>query len=64
VHSASIATLATLLTYYVRPWGSLIWIAAIALGWARIRTGNHTLWQVLAGWLVSIICVGLALGST
>lgn len=63
VHSASIATLATLGTMF-RPWlGLLLWIAAIALGWARIRTGNHTSAQVLAGWGISIISILLALGS-
>lgn len=63
VHSASIATLATLSTV-LRPWlGLMLWIAAIALGWARIRTGNHTVAQVIAGWSIAIISILLALGS-
>ena len=61
VHSASIATLATLSTHYLQPLGIFFWIAALALGWARIRTGNHTIWQVVAGWSVAIACVILAL---
>jgi membrane-associated phospholipid phosphatase len=62
VHSASIATLATLSTKFlpVPVWISL-WIIAVALGWARIRTGNHTIGQVLAGWLIASGCVLLAL---
>lgn len=61
VHSASIATLATLSTYYLPPLGIALWIAAVALGWARIRTGNHTIGQVLAGWGIAAASVLLAL---
>ena len=62
VHSASIATLATLTTYYVVPLGIVFWLIATALGWARIRTGNHTVGQVIAGWGIAAICMFLALG--
>lgn len=63
VHSASIATLATLSAVF-RPWlGLVFWLIAIALGWARIRTGNHTVGQVMAGWLIAIVSIVLALGS-
>lgn len=63
VHSASIATLATLSAVF-RPWlGIIFWLVAIALGWARIRTGNHTVGQVLAGWAIAIASIMLALGS-
>jgi membrane-associated phospholipid phosphatase len=61
VHSASIATLATLSTHYLLPLGIVFWIAAAALGWARIRTGNHTAGQVLAGWLIAATFVLVAL---
>jgi len=64
VHSASIATLATLGTFYSRPLGILLWLAAVALGWARIRTGNHSLTQVMAGWLLATLGIIVALGST
>jgi membrane-associated phospholipid phosphatase len=62
VHSASIATLATLSTKFMPPpvW-LCIWIIAVALGWARIRTGNHTIGQVLAGWAIASASVLLAL---
>ncbi|HEY0739509.1 MAG TPA: phosphatase PAP2 family protein [Herpetosiphonaceae bacterium] len=62
VHSASIATLATLATKFLPlPVSLCIWIAAVALGWARIRTGNHTIAQVIAGWVIASTCVLMAL---
>lgn len=62
VHSASIATLATLATRFLPlPISLSLWIIAVALGWARIRTGNHTIGQVLAGWAIASGCVLLAL---
>ncbi len=60
VHSASIATLSTLATIFLHWGGALLWICAVAVGWARIRTGNHTPLQVLAGWGVAIVGVILA----
>ena len=60
VHSASIATLSTLGTIFLQWTGAWLWICALALGWARIRTGNHTWLQVLAGWGVAIVGVILA----
>lgn len=63
VHSASIATLATLGAVY-RPWlGLILCVAAVALGWARIRTGNHTIGQVVAGWAIASMSILLALGT-
>lgn len=62
VHSASIATLATLATKFLPlPISLSLWIIAVALGWARIRTGNHTIGQVIAGWAIASGCVLLAL---
>jgi membrane-associated phospholipid phosphatase len=62
VHSASIATLATLAVKFLpSPVWLCIWIIAVALGWARIRTGNHTIGQVLAGWAIASASVLLAL---
>ncbi len=61
VHSASIATLATLCAHYLTPLGIAFWVAAFALGWARIRTGNHTIGQVIAGWGIAATCILLAL---
>lgn len=60
VHSASIATLATLATIFLQGMGIVLWLCATVVGWARIRTGNHTPMQVLAGWLVAVVGVLLA----
>jgi membrane-associated phospholipid phosphatase len=61
VHSASIATLATISAKFLPALGVALWIAAFAVGWARIRTGNHTAGQVLAGWLIAAASVLLVL---
>lgn len=60
VHSASIATLATLTTIFFERLGLVFWLCAVAVGWARVRTGNHTPWQVLGGWAVAIVGVLVA----
>ena len=60
VHSASIASLSMLATLFLQTAGIVFWLCAIAVGWARIRTGNHTPLQVLAGWSVAIMGVLLA----
>ena len=49
VHSASIASAATIALIYSRDLGIVLWLCALAVGWARVRTGNHTPLQVLAG---------------
>ncbi len=61
VHSASIASLAALSVHYLVPLGIVFWVAAFALGWARIRTGNHTIGQVIVGWGIAVTCILLAL---
>src|SRR3712207_8306763 len=48
-HSSSIGATATVALLYSRPLGVLLWACAIAVGWARVRTRNHTPMQVLAG---------------
>lgn len=62
VHSTSIGTLAMLATLFTQWLGPVLWVCAVAVGWARIRTGNHTPWQVLGGWTLAIIGVLLAFG--
>lgn len=62
VHSASIGTLAMLATVFTQRLGPILWLCAIFVGWARIRTGNHTMLQVLAGWGVAVVGVLLAFG--
>jgi membrane-associated phospholipid phosphatase len=51
VHAASIASLATIALLYSRNLGVALWVCALIVGWARVRTGNHTPLQVLAGFL-------------
>lgn len=57
VHSASIGTIATLATIYVPVFGGVMWALAAVLGWARLRTRNHTLMQVIAGLALAVFCV-------
>lgn len=62
VHSASIGTLAMLATLFTQWLGLALWLCAVVVGWARVRTGNHTPLQVLGGWCVAIIGVLAAFG--
>src|SRR5262245_43489238 len=57
VHAASIAALATVALLYSRNLGIALWVCALAVGWARVRTGNHTPLQVLAGFLCAAAVV-------
>lgn len=57
VHSAGIGSCATLAALYSEPVGLVLWLCALALGWARVRTRNHTPAQVLGGLTLSCICV-------
>jgi membrane-associated phospholipid phosphatase len=59
VHAASIGTTAMMATIYLPLLGGLMWLLAILLGWARLRTRNHTLMQVIAG-IVLAVCAVLA----
>jgi membrane-associated phospholipid phosphatase len=67
VHAASIAALATDVLIYSRDLGVLLGLCALAVGWARVRTGNHTPLQVLAGFACAATLVLAAfrlLGAT
>ena len=57
VHSASIAATAMVALLFSRRLGLAFWLCALAVGWARVRTGNHTPLQVLAGFLSASIVV-------
>src|SRR5258706_14482949 len=41
VHAAAVAALATVALLYMRNLGIALWICALAVGWARVRTNNH-----------------------
>ena len=48
-HATSIASTAMIALLYSPPLGVVLWACAALVGWARIRTRNHTPMQVLAG---------------
>ncbi len=48
---------ATLASLYSEPLGLALWLCALALGWARVRTRNHTPAQVIAGLALATACV-------
>jgi len=48
-HSTAIASSATIALLYWPPLGAALWACAVLVGWARVRTHNHTPMQVLAG---------------
>ena len=50
VHAASSASCATIALMLVPPLGAALWVGALLVGWARVRTHNHTPAQVAAGW--------------
>jgi len=57
VHAASMGSAATVASLYSEVLGLLLWLCAIALGWARVRTRNHTPAQVAAGLALASACV-------
>ena len=57
VHAGSIASLATVATLYSAILAAVLWPCVLALGWARVRTGNHSIWQVIAGTLLSAVVI-------
>lgn len=57
IHSGAIGSCATIGLIYVRPLGIVLCLLAVALGWARVRTRNHTPTQVVAGFSLAVICI-------
>jgi membrane-associated phospholipid phosphatase len=59
VHSASAAWAATTVAVFSQLFGGMLWVAALTVGWSRVRTNNHTPLQVVAGLSVAatIACV-------
>jgi len=58
VHGASIAATAMVALHYARWLGVIVWLCALLVGWARVRTRNHTPLQVLAGFCAAALIVG------
>ncbi len=57
VHAASMGYCTTIALIYSRPIGIILACCALALGWARVRTRNHSPGQVVAGMLLASACV-------
>ncbi|HMO56611.1 MAG TPA: phosphatase PAP2 family protein [Roseiflexaceae bacterium] len=60
MHSSAIASLATVALIYSAILGIVFWICALAVGWARIRTRNHTPLQVLGGLTVAAVVMTIS----
>jgi membrane-associated phospholipid phosphatase len=58
VHASSISSCATISMIYMAPLGVVLWPCALLVGWARVRTGNHTPAQVGAGLVLAAACIG------
>jgi membrane-associated phospholipid phosphatase len=57
VHATAIASMATVTLLFAPMLGIVFWLCALAVGWARVRTRNHTPLQVLGGFAVAISVV-------
>jgi membrane-associated phospholipid phosphatase len=55
MHATAIGTLATIGAIVAPTLGAALWICALAVGWARVKTRNHSPLQVVAGLAVSAI---------
>ncbi len=65
MHTGVIAICAATSVIYAPKLGVLLWACVLAVGWARVRTRNHTLMQVIAGLCVAsiiVVMVSLAFG--
>ena len=56
-HATSIAATATIALLYSPPLGAVLWGCAALVGWARVRTRNHTPMQVLAGFCSAVAVI-------
>jgi membrane-associated phospholipid phosphatase len=60
MHAAGMGSLATVALLYAGPLGLMLWALAALVGWARVRTRNHTPLQVLAGFFASATVLAAA----
>lgn len=54
-HASALGLSATIATIYVPPLGIVLWGCAPIVGWARVKTRNHTVLQVLVGFGLSSV---------
>jgi membrane-associated phospholipid phosphatase len=60
MHAVAIAMLATVGVLYSATLGAVLWLCALAVGWARVRTRNHTTLQVIAGLAVAAAIISVS----
>ena len=53
VHATASASIATVTWLFAPLLGIALWLGALAVGWARVRTRNHTPLQVVSGFAVA-----------
>lgn len=58
-HATAVASTATIALLYWPPLGIVLWTCALLVGWARVRTNNHTPMQVLAGFVSAAAVIGV-----
>lgn len=63
VHAAAMGSCAAIALIYSRPLGIILACCALALGWARVRTRNHSPGQVFAGMTLAVVCVLLVFAT-
>jgi membrane-associated phospholipid phosphatase len=56
-HATSIAGTAMIALLYAPALGAVLWFCAILVGWARVRTRNHTPLQVLGGFCSAVAVI-------
>jgi membrane-associated phospholipid phosphatase len=56
-HATSIASTATIALLFSPALGAVLWACAALVGWARVRTRNHTPTQVLAGFCSAAVVI-------
>ncbi len=64
VHAAAMAGVAAASAFYSVPLALVLGAAAVLVSWARIRLGRHTLAQVVAGWVIAVVCVAACMAAS
>jgi membrane-associated phospholipid phosphatase len=62
VHAAAMAGCTAVLFSFSVPIGLAMAAIALVLGWARVRTEDHSLSQVIMGWAIAAACVWIVFG--
>jgi len=62
VHAAAMAGCTVVLFSFSVPIGLAMAAITLLLGWARVRTEDHSLGQVVMGWVIAAACVWIVFG--